>query len=149
MNGLYVGLHAMSTWEDGVVPLSWEGLDGFRIGGWFFSIPGTNVFAAVICLPHGFFGEYFEFFEEVVDIDGEELGVGQGDVVGESQEKNSTGDFSKGILNLWEVESTGLKIILWDVHEIFGVFHGLLEQLKEFFDRAQIIFCDVFLGAFS
>ena len=52
-------------------------------------------------------------------------------------------------MDLGKIEELGLKVILRDIHEVFGVLHGMLEELEEFFDGPQIIFCDMFFTSFS
>jgi hypothetical protein len=149
VDGLDVGLHAMGAWEDGSVTLAGEGLNGEGVGGRIFSVPGSDVFAAVVGLAGGVVGESVKPFEEVVEVNGKEVGVGKREVVGEAEEEDSTGDFAVSVLNSGKVEEFGLEIILGDVHEVFGIFHGMLEELEAFFDGAQVIFGDVFFAAFS
>ena len=49
---LDVGLHAVGTGEYGVMPLAWQGFDGFCVGRRFSSVPRANVFAAIISLTY-------------------------------------------------------------------------------------------------
>ena len=84
----------------------------------------------------------------MVDVGGEELSVGQRDAFSKSEEEDAAGDLTKGVLNLWQVARSGLEIVFRDVHEVFGVLHGLLEELKAHLYGTQVIFRDVFLGSF-
>ena len=85
----------------------------------------------------------------MVDVGGEELRVGQRDAFGKAEEEDPAGDLTKGVLNLWKVARSGLEIVFRDVHEIFGVLHGLLEELKAHLHGSKVIFGDVFLWSFS
>jgi len=85
----------------------------------------------------------------VIDIDGEELGVGEGDTFGKAEEEDATGDFTEGVLDFGKTEDLGLKVVFGDIHKVFGVFHDELEELKEFFNGPEVVFGNVLLGALS
>ena len=143
VNRFDIRLHAMRSWVDGVVVLSRKQFNGSCVGRGFFCVPGANIFAAVIGLPDGSLGKGLELPEEVIDVGGEEMGVGQRDAFGKAEEEDAAGDLTEGVLNLRQVARSGLEIVFRDVHEVFGVLHGLLEELKAHLYGAEVIFRDV------
>lgn len=149
VNSFDIGLHPMSAREDGVVTLTGERFDGAGIGGGFLGVPGTDILATVVGLADGDFGKGLKFSEEVVDVEGEELGVGEGEFVGKSEEEDAAGDLAVSVLDFGQVQEFGLEIILGDIHEVFGVLDGALKQRQEFFHGPQVIFGDMFFGSFS
>lgn len=89
VNCFDVGLHAMRPRIDGVVALSWQQFHRSSVGRGCFGVPGADVFASVIGLPYGVLGKGVEFLQEVIDVDGEELGVGEGDAFGKAEEEDA------------------------------------------------------------
>jgi len=100
-------------------------------------------------LPDGALGKGVELLEEVVDVGGKEMGVGERDAFGKAEEEDAAGDLAEGVLNLWQVARSGLEIVFGDIHEVFGILHGLLEELELLLHGPEIVLGNVLLGSLA
>src|SRR6202044_2150030 len=99
------------AWINGAMVLAFYRFNSLGVDGRFFGIPGADILAAVVRLPDRLRRQSVIYYQEVIDVNGEELGMDEGFLLGKAKEKDAAGDFAEGVLNHRQVKFFHLPVI--------------------------------------